>query len=307
MNSFRGSARRNTDITGWLLAGRFEIIERLGEGGMSTVYRARQVTDGVEFAVKVLKRTISRDPGSLKRLELEAKVMMAMDSPHITKVHEFCGGEGKRAFLVMELLQGRLLANVVRDGPLEPRLAVAIAGQVASGLEVAHSHGLIHRDLKPSNIMLCESGRRVRVKLLDFGLVKSKERWSGITLPGMVVGTAHYCAPEQALGDEIGPATDIYALGCVLFEMLVGWPIYSGDNAVDVMAKHVSEPPPLLSKICPRPIPPRLEDFMTNCLAKNPEDRFQNTRDVRRQLAAVLLEIKKRRELSESTENFDAG
>ena len=304
MKSFRGPVRRSTDITGWLLDGRFEVLERLGEGGMSTVYRARRVADEAEFAIKVLKRAVSKDLANLQRLELEAEVMMAMDSPYITKVHEFCSGKGKRAFLVMELLHGRILANVIRDGPLTPKLAVAIAGQVTSGLEIAHAHGLIHRDLKPSNIMLCESVRRTRAKLLDFGLVKSKEGWSGITQPGMVVGTAHYCAPEQALGDEIGPFTDIYALGCVLFEMLVGWPLFSGDNAVDVMAKHVSEPPPPLSKICPWPVSPRLAQFMEKCLAKAPEDRFQETRSVRRQLAAVLLDLKKKKELTESTENF---
>ena len=305
MVPFKHPINRNTDITGWRLDDRFEVVQKLGEGGMSTVYRVRRLADDEELAVKVIKRAVSMDPRNLKRLEREAKVMMGMDSPHITKVYEFCAIDEKRAFLVMELLHGRLLAHVIRDGPIAPRLAVAIAGQIASGLEVAHDHGLIHRDLKPSNIMLSESPERTRVKLLDFGLVKSQERWSGITLPGMVVGTAHYCAPEQALGDEIGATTDIYALGCVLFEMLVGWPLFRGDSAVDVMAKHVSEPPPDINARCPRPVPKRLEEFLTACLAKNPDDRLQSARAVRRHLASVLLEMKKKKLMSKSTEEFN--
>lgn len=296
--------RTRPNITGWTLDNRYRVVERLGQGGMGSVFRVRRIMDDAEFAAKVIKRAIAKDPVNIKRLEREAQVMMAMESPHVTRVYEYCTREGHPPFLVMELLRGRLLANFVQDGPVSPKLAVAIAGQIATGLHVAHSHGLIHRDLKPSNVMLCESTHATRVKLLDFGLVKTNDNSSGITEPGVIVGTADYCAPEQALGLELSPATDFYALACVLYEMLVGWPVFRGDNPLDVMAMHVSEPPPKLSEICPRPVPVRLEEFITICLKKDPEDRLQNSRSVRRHLASVLLELKRKSIMSESTENF---
>ncbi len=284
---------RRRDLTGWELDGRFIIEERLGEGGMGTVYRASDRKSGDLVAIKVLKRQLSTNAEHIERFHREAKAMMALNSPYITKVYELCAREQQRVFLVMELLTGRLLRSVIRDGPVAPKLAVAIAGQVAAGLQVAHSVGLIHRDLKPSNIMLNDETGKTRVKLLDFGLVKAVDGMSHLTQPGIVVGTAEYVSPEQAMDQELGPASDIYALACIIYEMLVGWPVFRADNPIDVMTKHVKQIPARLNTICPFPVPDRLDRLVAVCLSKDPADRPTSARSVQQHLGACLLEIRK--------------
>lgn len=285
--------KRGRDITGQLLDGRFLIEKELGRGGMGTVYRAHEPETGKRFAVKVIRRSFATNVTAFARFAREARAMMEVNSPYITRFFELVTPEQGRPFLVMELLEGRLLSSVIREGPVLPKLAVAIAGQMSAGLAMIHDRGMVHRDLKPENVMLVgKEGGGTRAKLLDFGLVKGRDTWEPITRPGLVVGTAYYVAPEQALAEPVSQATDLYTLGCVLFEMLVGWPPFRAESPIDVMTKHVTQPAPLLAQICPRPLPQRLSEVVAKCMEKKPEDRPEDARALQRELALVLHDLK---------------
>ena len=274
---------RTTAMTGArLLAGRYALFDVLGTGGMATVWRARDEMLGREVAVKVLSPQYAADPAFRARFEREARHVAALSHPRLVTVFD-CGVDGTRPFIVMELAAGRTLRHVLDDaGALRPDDAVTIAAAVCEGLEVAHAAGLVHRDIKPANIVL--SGGEV--KLLDFGIARL-ENAAGRTRTQAVLGTAAYLSPEQAAGQPAGPQADLYALGCVLFEMLTGTPPFSADSEVAVAYRQVHDDPgPPSARRAG--VPAQLDWMTTRLLAKNPADRPPGAAAARAGLLSAL-------------------
>src|SRR5262245_19026270 len=208
-----------------------EVLELLGTGGMGEVYRGRDTKLGREVAVKALPDTFANNPERLGRFEREAQVLAALNHPNIAVIHELKEVDGAR-YLILELVEGETLAEVIARGSVPTAEAIAIARQIAEALEAAHDRGIVHRDLKPSNVKMTSEGR---VKVLDFGLAKIHESSNtppGLsrsptlsalnTAAGVILGTAAYMSPEQARGNEVDRRTDVWAFGCVLYEMLAG-------------------------------------------------------------------------------------
>jgi serine/threonine protein kinase len=235
--------------------GPYEIQALLGAGGMGEVYRARDTKLGRDVALKILPDSFAGDSEPLARFEREARTLASLNHPHIAHLHGFEEAGPTRA-LVMELVDGEDLAQRLRHGPIPLDEALAIAKQIAEALEAAHEQGIVHRDLKPANIKVREDGT---VKVLDFGLAKALDKGSGtgdqgsaddanqllnsptitspaMTMRGMILGTAAYMAPEQAKGKPVDKRADIWAFGCVLYEMLTGRRAFSGDDVSDTLA-----------------------------------------------------------------------
>jgi eukaryotic-like serine/threonine-protein kinase len=250
-----------------VLGGRYVLGEVLGTGGMATVWRARDEVLGREVAVKVLSPQLAADAGFVARFEREARHAAALSHPRLVTVFD-CGVDGGTAFIVMELVAGQTLRQVLDEvGALPAGEAVSIAAAVCEGLEVAHAAGLVHRDIKPANIALAGGG----VKVLDFGIARA-EGTAGLTRTQTVLGTAAYLSPEQASGREAGPQSDLYSLGCVLFEMLTGAPPFTGDSAVGLAYRHVHDDPGPPSARRPG-LPTQVDWITTRLLAKDPTAR----------------------------------
>jgi len=256
---------------GSTLAGRYQLERALGSGGMGQVFAALDTKLGRRVAVKVV--TLVHDPGRVQRFEQEARAAGALEHPNLLSVYDL-GEEHGVPFLVTELLEGRTLRGLVSAGPLEPEQVVGLALQLARGLGAAHARGVVHRDLKPENIFVTEDGR---LKILDFGLAKLSSPddsgpLPGLTATGAVFGTAGYLSPEQARGDRAGPASDVFAAGAVLYELLTGERAFPGASLVEAAhAAMKSEPPPL-----PGTVPPPLQSIVRRCLEKDPAKRFRD-------------------------------
>ncbi|MCA9563944.1 MAG: serine/threonine protein kinase [Myxococcales bacterium] len=273
--------------------GYYKIEQRIGAGAMATVYEARRLADDKKVALKVFRATVSEDKEALSRFQREVQAMSALDHPNIVSVFGFRQTSDGVAYIVLELVRGRTLQRVVEQGPLKPIRAVSIAGQIAGALEAAHRLQLVHRDLKPENIMLCRSDEgKLIAKILDFGLVKNKQTADWQTGPGLVVGSAMYMSPEQINGDAVDARTDIYALGLLIYEMIVGFPPFRDQNPYDLMAKQVREIPKRLRDISPRPVPDALDSLVADCLEKDPDLRPENTRILRERLSKVVRELR---------------
>ena len=218
--------------------GPYEIVAPIGAGGMGEVYRARDTRLGREVAVKVLSPQFAADPEFLARFEREARHAAAVSHPRLVTVFD-CGVEGDTPFIVMELIAGRTLRQVLDEaGVLPPGQAVTVAAAVCEGLEAAHAAGLVHRDITPANIVL-NGGE---IKVLDFGIARA-DGTRAATATGTVLGTAAYLSPEQASGQTSGPQSDLYSLGCVLFEMLTGQPPFTADSTVGLAYRQVHDDP----------------------------------------------------------------
>src|SRR5215469_3060295 len=226
-------------VTGtWALGGRYVLGEVLGTGGMATVWRATDEVLGREVAVKVLSPQFAADAGFVARFEREARHAAQLSHPRLVTVFD-CGIDNGTAFIVMELVAGRTVRQVLDDARiLPPGEAVGIAAAVCEALEVAHAAGLVHRDIKPANIVV--SGGEVKV--LDFGIARADGTAGGTRTLG-VLGTAAYLSPEQASGRAAAPQSDLYSLGCVLFEMLTGSPPFTADSPVGLAYRHVHDDP----------------------------------------------------------------
>ncbi len=269
---------------GTVLLDRYELLALVGTGGLGRVYRAHDRALDDVVAVKVLGESASRSPDLARRFREEIRLARRVRHPHVCAIHEY-GEDGPRRFVVMELVDGIDLHRVlVERGPLPPGEAVEVALQVASGLEAVHAVGIVHRDLKTANIM---RDRRGVVRLLDFGLAKAVEPPApGAALTGAqrVVGTPEYMSPEQIRGDPMDARSDLYSLGVVLYELLTGATPFRGRSAMDTLAKHLSEPPPLYGVAAAR-LPDPLLPVLQRALAKRPEDRYASCAEMGRALA----------------------
>ncbi|TMK78384.1 MAG: Stk1 family PASTA domain-containing Ser/Thr kinase, partial [Actinobacteria bacterium] len=260
---------------GTVLASRYALDGLLGHGGMADVYHGTDQVLGRQVAVKVLGPQFARDQSFVARFRREAQAAAALNHPNLVSVFDTGSDDGTH-YIVMEYVAGTTLAKVIRDeGPLPADRAATIALAVTRALAFAHRAGLVHRDVKPANIMLSSEGA---VKVMDFGIARTTNGES-LTQTAAVLGTATYFSPEQAQGEAVDARSDIYALGCVLFEMLTGHPPFSGENPVAVAYKHVQEDPPHPSDEA-RGVPPELEAIVMRCLAKDPEDRYQTAEDL---------------------------
>ena len=274
--------------------GGYEIVALVGAGGMGEVYRARDARLGRDVAIKILSPAIAADAGGLMRFEREARMLAALNHPNIAAIYGVEDGAGAPA-LILELVDGETLAERIALGSIPVAEALEYARQIADALDTAHEAGIVHRDLKPGNIKITDDGR---IKVLDFGLAKAI---AAVTAPdpavdpahsptvtihgtkgGVILGTAAYMSPEQARGKAIDKRTDIWAFGCVLFEMLTGRRAFSGETTSDVIAAIIERAPDM-SKL-PAAVPPHVNRVITRCLEKDPKRRARDIAEVRLQL-----------------------
>lgn len=252
-----------------VLANRYRIQAKVGEGGMAVVYRALDIVLRRIVAIKVLRAQYAGDQEFVDRFRREAQAGASLSHPNVVNIFDV-GQDDDVHYIVLEYVQGQNLKEIVRErGRLAPRRAVQIARSVARALEAAHARGLIHRDIKPHNILITSEGR---VKVADFGLARAASA-ATLTETGTVIGSVHYFSPEQARGDVVGPASDIYSLGVVLYEMLTGTVPFRGDSPIAVALKHLQEPP-VPPRERDKSIPAWLEQVVLRALAKNPTERY---------------------------------
>lgn len=267
--------------------GRYELHRRLGRGGMAEVYLARDQMLDRAVAVKVLFPALATDPGFVERFRREAQSAAGLNHPNIVGVYDWGEANGTY-FIVMEYVEGESLAEMIQSqGRVDPDRAAEIASDIAAALGFAHRNGgVIHRDVKPGNVLITPDGA---VKVADFGIARaiSDSSDQNLTKTGSVMGTATYFSPEQARGAGVDPRSDVYSLGCVIYEMVTGRPPFQGDNAVAIAYKHVQEAPVSPRLIDPA-IPDTLEAITLKCLAKNPANRYPSAQDLRADLTRYL-------------------
>src|SRR5919198_212937 len=268
-----------------LLSNRYELGETLGYGGMSEAHRGKDVRLGRDVAVKVLRADLARDPQFQERFRREAQNAAALNHPAIVAVYDT--GEtrtsyGPLPYIVMEYVDGRTLRDIVKtEGPLPGQRAMEIMADVCAALDFSHRHGIVHRDVKPANVMITRNGA---VKVMDFGIARAvHDGQAAMTQTAAVIGTAQYLSPEQARGEAVDARSDVYAAGCVLFELLVGHPPFVGDSPVSVAYQHVREDPRAPSEINPE-ISPDVDAVVLKALAKNPANRYQSAGEMRADL-----------------------
>jgi len=278
---------------GTVLSGRYEILDKIGQGGMGEVHRALDRSLGRRVAIKLLPAVFADDQERLARLEREARLLAALNHPHVAAIHGFEAFEGRR-FIVMELVEGKALRARLDLGPLDVAEALDLCRQVAEGLEAAHEKGIVHRDLKPGNILITPEGA---AKILDFGLAKacagettaadvadSPTITARMTEPGVILGTAAYMSPEQARGRPADKRTDIWAFGCLLFECLTGKRAFHGDTVSDTLAQILKGEPDWTA--LPAETPPSIATLLRRCLQKSPKSRLHDIADARLEIEA---------------------
>nr|MBA2372818.1 serine/threonine protein kinase [Chloroflexota bacterium] len=254
---------------GTVLGSRYRLIELLGQGGMATIYRALDTQLGREVAVKLLRPEYLRDPDFSARFRYEAQSVASLSHPNIVTVHDY-GADASGPFIVMELVDGEDLAAILRrSGALPARQAARIGAAAARALAAAHVKGIVHRDVKPGNVLIARDGQ---VKVADFGIARAVADVQ-VTMPGTTLGSVHYFSPEQARGEPTTAASDIYALGIVLYEMLTGSRPWIGDSAASVALARLSGPAP--DPVAVRPsVPSSLAAIVRKALAGEPSERF---------------------------------
>ncbi|MDQ6877745.1 MAG: serine/threonine protein kinase [Candidatus Dormibacteraeota bacterium] len=269
------------DLTGTRL-GQYEIVERLGGGGMAVVYRAVQQPLGREVALKALSPELFQDEGFVKRFETEAKTLAKLDHPNILPIYDF-EVTGGVAFLTMPLIRGGTLRDILNRGPLDTLTAWRYLREIGDGLQHAHDAGIVHRDLKPTNVLIHSDGRAM---LADFGLARGAGQPTHLTTIGLAIGTPGYMAPEQVMGHEVDRRCDIYAMGVLTFEMLTGRLPFIGSNRMEVAYATVNAPIPSAAKLNTA-LPDELDQLLAKVLAKDPGQRPQTVRDLLAQMAKL--------------------
>jgi len=273
-------------VVGEKIAGRYEVQELVGHGGMSSVYKAHDSLLERNVALKVLHEQYNADEDFVERFKREARSVAQLQHPNIVTVIDRGEAEG-RQYIVFEYIDGENLKElVVRKGRLDVREALEIALEVARGLAFAHQNGIIHRDVKPQNVLLNGDGK---AKVTDFGIARSLDV-DGMTQTGTVLGTSNYIAPEQASGNRVDAHSDVYALGAVLYELLAGEVPFPGESFVAVAMKHMHEPPPSLLDVR-KDVPLRVTAAVDRTLEKDPEQRFPTMAEFAAELEACLAEL----------------
>jgi eukaryotic-like serine/threonine-protein kinase len=279
------------ELIGRVLDGKYRLDALLGEGGMGTVYRATHLLIDRPVAVKVLRPRFFGDESAQQRFRREARAAGRLRHPNAVAVTDFGDTPEGYVYIVMELLEGRTLRELIAaEGPLRPGRAVSLMGQAAAAVAAAHEAGVIHRDLKPGNIFIVHGeDSRAAVKVLDFGIAKlaadsaEDSDAKNLTQTGVMIGTPRYMSPEQCDGERLTPASDVYSLGVILYEMLVGAPPFNGPTPLAVALQHSSKPPRRPRELVPS-IPEELERVVLHALAKSPAERPGNAGDFRREL-----------------------
>ena len=286
---------KENNFIGSTLADRYLIQSLIGQGGMGLVFLAKHTMMERTVAIKMLHQELLNDPLSVKRFQQEAKAASCLNHPNIITLHDFGITPQGQPFLCMEYLQGTPLQDLLkRYGPMDPPRAVRIFGQVCDALHHAHNQGIVHRDLKPSNILLVtHEGDPEFVKVVDFGLAKLMP-WSGkesqhLTKTGEVFGSPIYMSPEQCMGKQLDPRSDIYSLGVTLFEALTGKPPFRGQNSIQTASKHMSELPPTFGAVRPDlTLPPGLEAVVFRSLEKDPAKRYTTMAEMKEAMERAL-------------------
>jgi eukaryotic-like serine/threonine-protein kinase len=274
-----------------VIAGRYELLELVGRGGMSSVWKAHDGLLDRTVAIKVLHEQFTTDEEYVERFRREARSVAQLSHPNIVTVIDR-GEDGGRQYIVFEYIAGENLKQLIeREGPLPVHDALQMTLQMARALGFAHSRGLIHRDVKPQNVLLNDEGQ---AKMTDFGIARSVDV-QGVTLTGTVLGTSEYIAPEQARGQQVDALTDVYSLGVVLYELLTGGVPFQGESFVAVALRHVNEPPPNVLEYRPD-CPPRVAMAIDRAMAKDPGERFQSMDELVAELEACLADMDPRSE-----------
>ena len=278
-----------------VIQGRYRVIAQIGEGGMGVVYEAEHVEIEKKVALKVLRDDFSKRPEVVARFRQEARSAGKIGNAHIVDVTDFGQLDNGGVYFVMEHLQGRGLNDLIRSEVISVERGVYIIVQIARALKAAHRLGIVHRDLKPENIFLVENDEeRDFVKILDFGIAKISDRDSEgqrLTKTGMIFGTPEYMSPEQAAGKTLDHRVDIYALGCIMFEMFTGRVPFEGESFMAVLTQHMFEPPPPLEEINPDiHIPYAVQEVIYKAMAKDKEDRFGDMLELAEALERAMLE-----------------
>jgi serine/threonine-protein kinase len=263
-----------------ILGGRYRVEQELGRGGMAKVFRGTDTVLGRPVAIKVLAPRFSDDASFVQRFRREAQAAARLSNPNVVGVFDTGTDDGVH-YIVMEYVDGKTLAEYLAGGGrIMPERAIEIAEAVCEALAAAHAQGVIHRDIKPGNIMITPSGQ---VKVADFGIARMTTSAETVEQTAAVLGTAAYLSPEQAQGRPVDARSDLYSLGCVLYEMVTGRPPFTGDSPVAVASKHVLEPPTPPSKLNPD-VSPELEAVILRALAKNPDNRYASAEELRADL-----------------------
>ncbi len=280
---------------GQIIKERYEITQLLGEGGMSYVYKAIDKQLQRTVAIKTLKPNYVEQEKFVERFKREAQTAANLNHPNIVQIFDW--GIGDEPFFVMEYIEGNTLTSIIANKrTISMNDILFIGAQVSSGLQAAHSKGLVHRDIKPGNIMITPEGK---VKVTDFGIVSLQNEESDITKTGSILGTASYISPEQAQGKPVSKESDLYSLGTVLYELITGRPPFEGDTPIATATKHITEKPEKLSTYRAN-IPKGIENAVLKLLHKYPKDRFKNAEDLR----AVLLQQKTQLQAIQTQENL---
>jgi serine/threonine-protein kinase len=279
-----------------LVFGQYRVTGVLGRGGMGVVYAAKHMLLDRPAAVKVLHARLSADQEAVTRFLNEARATTTIRHPGIVEIYDFGQTADEDAFIVMEYLQGETLRARLERAPMGWSTALALVRQIAGALGAAHSKGIVHRDLKPENIFLVpdpEIPGSERIKLLDFGIAKLAGSSPGqnVTRTGTVIGTPRYMAPEQCRGVQIDARVDLYALGCILFELCTGRPPFVHEAHGDMLIAHVQEPPPAVSSLA-RGVPPEIDALVQQMLAKSPDERVQTTDELVLRIDTSKIAIK---------------
>ncbi|MDQ3590462.1 MAG: protein kinase, partial [Actinomycetota bacterium] len=266
-----------------VLGDRYTLLEVLGDGGMARVYLARDNVLDREVALKVLRDQYGYDEALVERFRREARNAASLNHPNIVQVYDQGRDDDGTYYIAMEYVPGGTLKDLMaKEGPLAPKEAAGIASRVAVALEVAHGRGIVHRDIKPQNVLLSASGEP---KVADFGIARAASSKT-MTETNLILGTAAYMSPEQVKGEPVGPASDLYSLGVVLYEMLTGRRPYEAEDPIATAMKHINDPAPHPREANPA-VPEDVDALVVRLLAKAPEDRYASAAELAEDLRRV--------------------